>query len=290
MQDLQGKVAVVTGGASGIGRGMAGAFLARGMKVVLADVEAEALAATTAELSAAGGDVVGVECDVSNAESVEALRDETLSQFGAAHVLCNNAGVAGGSGGATWEAPQADWDWGLGVNLMGVVYGIRSFVPVMIEQGAPAHVVNTASVAGLIRGMGIYGVSKHAVVALSESMFAELRGRGHPIGVSVLCPGFVRTRILESERNRPEAPRPDPGPLRPEQEAMRKIGEKLIQGGSDPADIGRLVAESIEQDQFYILPHDSFNGMIESRVQRILSGEDPPTNVEEALGIKLPSD
>ena len=196
MQELAGRVAVVTGGASGIGRGMAGAFLERGMKVVLADVEAEALAATTAELSAAGGDVVGVECDVSNAESVEALRDETLSQFGAAHVLCNNAGVAGGSGGATWEAPQADWDWGLGVNLMGVVYGIRSFVPVMIEQGAPAHVVNTASVAafGPMPADPAYSASKAGIVNFTES--CKPLHDAFDIRVMAVCPGITDTAIV----------------------------------------------------------------------------------------------
>ncbi len=288
MQDLSGQVAVVTGGASGIGRGMGEAFLERGMKVVLADVEAAALATTVAELRERGGEVVGVECDVSNPESVERLRDESLSHFGAVHVLCNNAGVSGG-GGATWEAPEADWDWVLGVNLMGVIHGIRHFVPVMIDQGAPAHVVNTASVAGLVHGMGIYGVTKHAVVALSESMWNELRAAGHSIGVSVLCPGWVRTRILESERNRPEAPRPDPGPLRTEVEVFRQIVGKLIEEGMDPADVGRLVADSIETDQFYVLPHPQWLNVVENRMQRILDQKDPiGVQPEGGMGIELP--
>jgi NAD(P)-dependent dehydrogenase (short-subunit alcohol dehydrogenase family) len=271
---------------------MGEAFLERGMKVVLADVEANALSATVAELRDRGGEVVGVECDVSSSESVEHLRDESLSQFGAVHVLCNNAGVAGvagGEGGATWEAPQADWDWVIGVNLMGVIYGIRHFVPVMIDQGAPAHVVNTASMAGLIHGMGIYGVTKHAVVALSESMFNELRAAGHSIGVSVLCPGWVRTRILESERNRPEAPRPDPGPQRPEVEAFRQVVGKLIEEGMDPADVGRLVADSIESDRFYVLPHPHWLNVVENRMQRILAQEDPiGVPPEGGLGLEFP--
>lgn len=288
MQDLSGQVAVVTGGASGIGRGMGEAFLERGMKVVLADVEADALSATVAELRERGGEVEGVECDVSSSESVERLRDESLSHFGAVHVLCNNAGVAGGAGGATWEAPQADWDWVIGVNLMGVVYGIRHFIPVMIDQGAPAHVVNTASMAGLVHGMGIYGVTKHAVVALSESMFNELKAAGHSIGVSVLCPGWVRTRILESERNRPEAPRPDPGPLRPEAEVIRQIVEKFIEEGMDPADVGRLVADSIESDRFYVLPHLQWMNVVENRMQRILAQEDPiGVQPEGGMGIEF---
>ena len=293
VKNLSGQVAVVTGGASGIGRGMGEAFLERGMKVVLADVEAEALAATVAELRDRGGEVVGVECDVSDSRSVEHLRDESLTHFGAVHVLCNNAGVAGGGGVATWEAPQADWDWVIGVNLMGVIYGIRHFIPVMIEQGAPAHVVNTASLAGLIHGMGIYGVTKHAVVALSESVWSELRTAGHAVGVSVLCPGWVRTRILESERNRPEAPRPDPGPARPEAEAFREIVGRMIEQGMDPIDVGRLVADSIETDQFYVLPHPQWLNVVENRMRRILDQEDPiGVQPEGGMGIELstPSD
>lgn len=289
MKDLNGKVAVVTGGASGIGRGMGEAFLERGMKVVLADLEAEPLALTVAELRERGGDVVGVDCDVSDSQSVERLRDESLSHFGAVHILCNNAGVAGGGGGATWEAPLADWDWVIGVNLMGVVHGIHHFVPLMIDQGEPAHIVNTSSMAGLFHGMGIYGVTKHAVVALSESIFNELRAAGHSIGVSVLCPGWVRTRILESERNRPEAPRPDPGPQSAEAEVFRQAIGKLIEAGLDPADVGRLVADSIETDQFYVLPHPHWLNVVKNRMQRILDQQDPiGIQPEGGLGIELP--
>jgi NAD(P)-dependent dehydrogenase (short-subunit alcohol dehydrogenase family) len=275
MKDLTGRVAVVTGGASGIGRGMAEAFLERGMKVVLADIESKPLQKTASELRERGGEVVGVECDVSSDASVAHLRDEALSHFGAVHVLCNNAGVAGTGGGATWEASQSDWDWVLGVNLMGVIYGIRNFIPVMIGQGVPAHIVNTASMAGLIHGMGIYGVSKHAVVALSESLFAELGAAGHPIGVSVLCPGFVRTRIMESERNRPEAPRPVPRTPRPDADLRMKIAVQLIEKGTDPIEVGRLVAESVETARFYVLPHTQWLNVVENRMQRILDQKDP---------------
>jgi len=289
VQELKGRVAVVTGGASGIGRGMAEAFLARGMKIVIADVEAGSLESTVAELAKDGGEVIGIECDVSSEASVEKLRDETLSHFGAVHVLCNNAGVAGGEGGTTWEAPQADWDWVMGVNVMGVIYGIRHFIPTMIDQGTPGHIVNTASMAGLIHGMGIYGVSKHAVVALSESIWNELRQGGHSIGVSVLCPGWVRTRIMESERNRPEAPREAPGERRPEAEVMRAVVEKLIEAGLDPADVGRLVADSIESERFYVLPHSTWTNMIENRMRRIVDGEDPiGVQPDGGMGIDLP--
>lgn len=290
MKDLQGRVAVVTGGASGIGRGMAEAFLERGMKVVVADIESKPLADTVARLRDRGGEVAGVECDVSSDASVARLRDESLSHFGAVHVLCNNAGVAGTGGGASWEASAADWDWVMGVNLNGVIHGFRHFVPVMIEQAVPAHIVNTASMAGLIHGAGLYGVSKHAVVALSESCFNELRARGHAIGVSVLCPGFVRTRIMESERNRPEAPRPEPRTERPEAEMMRKLVGQLIEGGTDPIEVGRLVAESIEAERFYVLPHPQWLNVVENRMQRILDQQDPigvpPTG---GLGIDFPT-
>jgi NAD(P)-dependent dehydrogenase (short-subunit alcohol dehydrogenase family) len=289
MQDFAGRVAVVTGGASGIGLGMARAFAARKMKLVLADVEAEALAGAVTELEGEGAEVAGVQCDVSSESSVVAMRDEALSRFGAVHVVCNNAGVGGGDGSPLWEAPQADWDWVMGVNVMGVVYGVRAFVPVMIEQGAPGHVVNTASMAGLIHGGGIYGITKHAVVALSESLFTQLRGRNLPIGVSVLCPGWVRTRIIESERNRPEAPRPDPGPARPEAELMLQAVTKMIEGGLDPAEVGALVADSIESDRFYVLTHPTWKNMIENRMQTILEERDPvgvpPTG---GFGIELP--
>jgi NAD(P)-dependent dehydrogenase (short-subunit alcohol dehydrogenase family) len=186
---------------------MAEAFIAEGMKVVLADVERSALDATTQQLSSQGAEVVGVECDVSKSQSVDALAKEALDAFGAVHVVCNNAGVAGGGAGPSWEHPLDDWDWVLGVNLMGVVHGIRSFVPILLEQDDGGHIMNTASIAGLLHGGGSYGVSKHAVVALSESLFGELAQLGPKIGVSVLCPGWVNTRIIESERNRPEAPR-----------------------------------------------------------------------------------
>lgn len=275
MKELKGRVAVITGGASGIGYGMAKAFAGEGMKLVLADIETEPLERAVRELADLGAAVIGVSCDVSNAPSVDALRDRALSEFGAVHVVCNNAGVASTGGSATWEASLEDWSWVMGVNLMGVVHGIRSFVPVMIEQGDGGHVVNTASVAGLVPGMGIYGVTKHAVVALSESLFSELEGRGHSIGVSVLCPGWVNTQILESERNRPETPRADPGARAAEVEATRKLVEGLIRQGLDPVAVGKLVAESIRADRFYVLTHPHWKNMIQHRMENILEGRDP---------------
>ncbi|MGH0029229.1 MAG: SDR family NAD(P)-dependent oxidoreductase [Myxococcota bacterium] len=286
MQELEGRVAVVTGGASGIGLGMARAFAEQGMKVVLADVEQEALDQATRTLRDEGAQAAGFFCDVSKLESLEALRDQALAEFGAVHVLCNNAGVGGSMGGPLWEASQDEWDWVMGVNVNGVVFGTRVFVPVMIEQGAPGHVVNTASMAGLIHGGGIYGVTKHAVVAFSESLWSQLRGSGHPIGASVLCPGWVRTRIMESERNRPEAPRPDAGAHAAQFEMIHKAMSSLVESGMDPLEVGRLVARSVQEGRFYILSHPGWVNMIQNRADTIIQGRDPvpvPPDGDEGL-------
>jgi NAD(P)-dependent dehydrogenase (short-subunit alcohol dehydrogenase family) len=291
MQSLSGRVAVVTGGASGIGRGMAEAFIAEGMKVVLADVERGALDATHAQLSEQGAEVVGVECDVSNPESVDDLAKAALDAFGAVHVLCNNAGVAGGGAGPSWERPLDDWDWVLGVNLMGVIHGIRSFMPILLEQGDGGHIVNTASIAGLLHGGGSYGVSKHGVVALSESLFGECAQLAPNVGVSVLCPGWVNTRIVESERNRPEAPREVAGEQAPQAEAMRKIVTDLIADGLDPRNVGGIVVEAIKERRFYVFTHE-WQHMIEHRMQNILQGRDPvgtmPPGIVERIAELMP--
>jgi len=274
MRQLRDRVAVVTGGASGIGLGMARQLAGEGARLVLADVEGQALDAAAAALRGSGAAALGVYCDVSDPTSVDSLRDQTLTEYGAVHVLCNNAGVAGGAPGGIWEAPLDDWSWVMGVNLMGIVHGLRSFIPVMLEQGAPGHVVNTASMAGLIGGLGIYGVSKHAAVALSESLFMDLQSRGAAIGVSVLCPGWVRTRILESERNRPEGPRPDPGELAPEAQRMASMLEGFVQGGMDPDEVGRIVCQAIHEERFYVLTHP-WQPLVHSRMEAILAGGQP---------------
>ncbi|MCP3984612.1 MAG: SDR family NAD(P)-dependent oxidoreductase [bacterium] len=272
MERLRDRIAVVTGGASGIGRGMAEAFASEGMKLVIADIETAALDGAVSELRASGATAIGVECDVSKADSVAQLAERTLEEYGAAHVICNNAGVADSSGGPIWEASLDDWDWVMGANLMGVIHGIRSFVPILLEQ-EEGHVVNTASIAGLIPGIGIYGVSKHACVALSETLWSGLQAQAANVGVSVLCPGWVATRIAESERNRPEAPR-QPQEVDPEAEAIRKIFESVIAGGMDPAEVGRIVAEAVKERRFYVLPH-RWENMVEARTRNIVEGRDP---------------
>src|SRR3954462_1707572 len=202
MKDLKGKVAVVTGAASGIGNGMATRFAEEGMKVVLADIEEGPLADAEKKLADTGATVLAVPTDVAKGEQMDALAQRTFEEFGTAHVICNNAGVA--AGGPIWTLTEADWQWVLGVNLWGVIHGVRVFVPRLVEQGE-GHVVNTASIAGLtsVPMMGPYNVSKHGVVTLSETRANELSLQGSPVKVSVLCPGWVSTRIHEADRNRP---------------------------------------------------------------------------------------
>jgi len=276
METVQGKVAVVTGGASGIGRAMATRFAAEGMKVVLADIEKSALDDAVAALTASGAEAIGVPTDVADAGSVEALRDAAVAHFGTVHVLCNNAGV--GTGGLSWEQSIEDWNWVLGVNLWGVIHGIRAFMPVLLEQGE-GHVVNTASMAGLCSPpmMGIYNVTKHSVVTLSETMFGELAMVGTDVGVSVLCPGWVNTRIHEAGRNRPVAEDDDVDPaVATEAQAMfRDTLGGLIANGLAPADVADLVLDAVLAKRFYILTHPEWKPMITNRVDAIVNGHDP---------------
>ncbi len=272
MTDFQAKVAVVTGGASGIGRAMAERFAEEGMRIVIADVEQSALERTEAEMIADGAEVIAIRCDVSKAHDVKFLAEETIKAFDSVHILCNNAGVE--IAGSIWAIPLEDWEWVLGVNLWGVIHGLHYFVPLMLEHGQPSHIVNTASMAGLIPGGGIYGVTKHAVVSLSESLFGEFAAREAAIGVSVLCPGWVNTNILESERNRPEEPREDPGELAPQFKLMRQVVEDLVKKGLDPREVGNIVVDAVRDRRFYVFTHP-WQSMVERRIQNILQGCDP---------------
>lgn len=260
----QAKVAVVTGAASGIGRAMAERFAAEGMKVVLADVEEQPLAEVTASLIAAGATVIAVKTDVSNAADVEILAQQTLDTFGAVHILCNNAGVV--CSRPVWEHSLADWEWVLGVNLWGVIHGIRVFVPRMLAQETECHIVNTASILGLVGGAGegIYKVSKHGVVVLSETLAAELAQKGAKIQVHVLCPGWVRTGILDSERNRPQS------------SGATQIGSSRsvraeMEAGISPAEVAEHVYRAIQNGDFYIFTHPEMKAQVQARMESILS-------------------
>lgn len=269
----RGRVAVVTGAASGIGLGLCERFAAEGMRVVMADVEAPALHEAAARVSRPGADVLPVVTDVSSAEQVEALREEAVRAFGAVHVLCNNAGV-GGPHDPLWLVPRGDWEWVLGVNLGGVINGIRSFVPLLLEQEA-AHIVNTASVFGIFAGaLGPYGISKHAVVALSETLHFQLRQLGTRVGVSVLCPGAVRTRFGTSGRNRPAAAGPPLASAEADRASQEQF-QRLLATAIDPAEVARLVVQGIRGSRFYILTSSNRNQAIRRRGEEILAG-DPP--------------
>jgi NAD(P)-dependent dehydrogenase (short-subunit alcohol dehydrogenase family) len=268
-----GRVAVVTGAASGIGLGLAKRFLAEGMRVVLADVEQPALHAAVEGLDADRADVLAVVTDVSDPDQVDALRDSALEAFGAVHVLCNNAGV-GGPHSPIWETTRGDIEWVLGVNTWGVLNGIRSFVPTMLRQDV-GHVLNTASIFGLFAGtLGVYGASKHAVVALSEALHLQLREVGSSIGVTVLCPGAVHTNIASSARNRPASagPATDEGAIG--QASMDHLNA-LVPTGRSPDEVADLVVDAVRESRFYVLTSTNRIPAIRARFEAILSGTAP---------------
>jgi NAD(P)-dependent dehydrogenase (short-subunit alcohol dehydrogenase family) len=273
MKELKGKVAAVTGAASGLGRSMALAFAAEGMDVAVADVDVHALHDVGRAIREKGRRVFAMRVDVSKDGDVDAWRDETIAELGGVHVVCNNAGVS--PLGAVWENSVADWQWILGVNLWGVIHGVRAFAPHLIAQDE-GHIVNTASVAGLITppGSGAYNVTKHAVVALSESLQHDLRERNSRVGVSVLCPAYVPTRITESERSRPkELAVAKKSPETLAREAMLK---KAVTSGKVSADqVAQAVVAAIKNERFYILTHPRIKGAIQARMEDILEGRAP---------------
>jgi len=267
MREFVGKGAFVTGGASGIGLALGRAFAEAGCKVMLADIEKAALDAAVAGLAGSGPDIQGVVCDVADSTSVDAAAEATFSAFGKVHILCNNAGVGGR--GSTLD----DWRWVLDVNLMGVVNGVGAFVPHMRAHGEGGHIVNTASMAGMINrfhGFHPYPASKYAVVGLSEGLAIQVKPFG--IGVSVLCPGIVRTNILESARNRPERYGP-PTPVDAANPVYIRFAE-LVRTGMDPTEVARRVLAAVRDDELYVFTHPGMRGAVEERFQTILAAFD----------------
>jgi NAD(P)-dependent dehydrogenase (short-subunit alcohol dehydrogenase family) len=273
VKELRGKVAVVTGAASGIGRGLAERFATEGMKIVLADVEEPALEAAVGDLVEGGAQAIGVPTDVSRTEDVEALADQAVAAFGTAHVVCNNAGVT--AGGLFADIPPEIWDWVLGVNFRGVLHGCKVFLPLLQEQGE-GHIVNTSSIAAFKSSFftgSPYVTSKFAVLGLSENLHHELAMTGSPVGVSVLCPSFVSTRILQSDRNRPAGITISEDPRRTRALQMARIG---MAAGLTPSEVADHVVGAIRESRFFVLPHpDEACEAVEDRLRWMRTNEPP---------------
>jgi NAD(P)-dependent dehydrogenase (short-subunit alcohol dehydrogenase family) len=273
MREFAGKTAFVTGGAAGIGLALGRAFAQAGMKVMLADIEADALQATVKSLQEISPDVRGTICDVADAASVQRAAQASFDAFGRVHVVCNNAGVA--AGGGIDHISLDNWRWVIDVNLMGVLHGIKSFLPHIRAHGEGGHIVNTASMAGMQVGLGFspYGASKFAVVSMSEGLSLQLKPHG--IGVSVLCPSYVRTRIGESGRNRPER-YGQSQPLDPASPAAAMVAEiaRQLEAGLDPATVAARVLTAIREDELYIFTHQGMRGEVEARFAAILAAMD----------------
>jgi NAD(P)-dependent dehydrogenase (short-subunit alcohol dehydrogenase family) len=284
MREFRDRVAVVTGAASGIGRALAERLAREGMKLVLADVDAAGLAEAAGALRARGAQALAVPTDVTRADQVSALAERTLAAYGGVHVVCNNAGVF--AAGPSWQAPLSDWEFVLGVNLWGVIHGVHTFVPLLLERGEEGHVVNTASMAALtcMPLSAAYTASKHAVLALSETLYLELRGRGAPIGVSALCPEAVATGIGRSERVRPPHLQRKPGEAdAPEFALVEAAIREAIARGLSPDAIAERTVRAIRDDRFYILPdEDPWLAACRSRLEDIRLGRNPTLAVPGA--------
>jgi len=266
MQDFKGKVAVVTGGASGIGEGMARTFAAEGMHVVVSDIEGDRAESVSASLRETGARSIAVQTDVTDRDAVEALAEKTYAEFGAAHLVCNNAGVC--VGGSAHESSDADWSWLFQVNVNGVIHGCQAFIPRMIEQGGDAHIVNTASIGGFLPGgeiLGVYTATKASVVGITESYADSIKAHG--IGMSVLCPAFVTSNLIEAERNRPDEFGKRPGGLEP-------ILGGGFETGMDPLTVGKWVVRAVKDDQRFIFTHPEMRELVEGHFAQVMEGCD----------------
>jgi NAD(P)-dependent dehydrogenase (short-subunit alcohol dehydrogenase family) len=279
---------VITGAASGIGRAIAERCVSEGMKVVLADIEEASLATAETELKTRGGTVLGVRMDVSQRGDVELLARRALDEFGQVHLLFNNAGV--GAGGTAWEATWNDWEWVIGVNLWGVIHGVKVFTPLMLEQNTECHIVNTSSTAGLVVGGGMapYSVTKHGVVALSESLYLTLQQQKSLVKVSVLCPGLVRTNIADCERNRPARLKNEPVTLSPEMQAGLAAFRAAIEASMPPHQVADVVFHAIEKEQFYILSHPEWIEAVQLRTDKLLRMENPQSPLATVMKLMTP--
>jgi NAD(P)-dependent dehydrogenase (short-subunit alcohol dehydrogenase family) len=298
MKHFDGKVAVITGAASGLGREFANVAAAHGMKLVLADVQVHPLEDACEELKAAGADVLAMVCDVRRGAQVQELGDAAMARFGAVHLVFNNAGVS--AGGLVWESSEADWEWVLGVNLWGVIHGVRVFTRLMLDcarrqPGYQGHIVNTASMAGLVNppAMGVYNVSKHAVVSLTETLYHDLRLVDAPIGVSVLCPYFIPTAISHSHRHRPQDLRNEEVATASQQAAESLVAKARASGKVTAFEVARMTFDAVRDGEFYIYSHDHALGGVVERMDAIVRQELPPDpyrampQIREMLRLKL---
>jgi len=289
METMTGRVAVVTGAASGIGKALALGFAGQGANVVLADIEEDALNAQVTRLEQEERNVLGVIVNTMRREALENLREQTIERFGNVHILVNNAGVAGGDDAGfsadgsiqgSWDVPDATWEWIMGVNFWGVLYGIQVFVPHMLEHGEEGHIVNTASLAGLMPGGSAYSVSKHGVLTLTEGLYQQFQAMGANLSASVLCPGFVNTKIGLADRNRPA----ELGGSSERTPELQDAISAMLGGGMDPDRVADIVFDSIVEQRCYILPHPAWDDVVRGRVEHILARGAPFTvDMEELM-------
>ena len=281
MKNFEGKTAVITGAASGIGKSLAEKFAKENMQVVLADIEEDALEKTVENLRHYQHRVIGIKTDVLVEDSIKELFAKAKEEYGNIHILCNNAGIGANSGNkAIWEIDKNDWDWVMGVNYQAVLHGLQTFIPHMLEHGEEGHVVTTVSMAGLMPGAGTYGVSKHAVMALTEALSRDLQARGAKINASVLCPGFVDTNIDKSERNRPNH-------MNKSEEVIPQVGAEImstmLRQGKKPNEVADIVHEAIKENIFYILSHPAWDDSLKSHFENILSRKELNKPLEEEM-------
>jgi len=287
VEEFAGKTAVVTGAGSGMGKAFALRWGAEGMNVVIGDIQRDALDATVAELSAAGVPALGLRTDVSKLSDIEALADAAESRFGPIHLVNNNAGVEGYLDGPIWEATAKDWDWTLSVNLMSVIYGVRTFVPRMLAHGEPGHVVNTCSMTSVIAAGNMYGICKHAILALTEVLAADLKAAGARIGATGLCPGIIATNLFHGSRNRPQALTNSSG-MSSSGAALRESMHATLSKGMPPSEVADKLVTAVRENALYLLTDHEWDSRITARHEAILAGAVGPasTGMLDAEGVR----
>jgi NAD(P)-dependent dehydrogenase (short-subunit alcohol dehydrogenase family) len=287
MEEFAGKTAVVTGAGSGMGKAFALRWGAEGMNVVIGDIQQDALDATVAELSAAGVPVLGVRTDVSKLPDIEALADAAEERFGKIHLVNNNAGVEGYLDGPIWEATSRDWEWTLSVNLMSVIYGVQTFVPRMLAHGEPGHIVNTCSMTSVIAAGNMYGVCKHAILALTEVLAADLAAAGARIGATGLCPGIIATNLFHGSRNRPDS-LANEGGMSSSGAELRERMHATLSKGMPPSEVADKLVTAVRENALYLLTDHEWDSRIEARHAAIMAGAVGPaaTGMLDAEGVR----